>query len=535
MTITHIENRILEVIAINWLKMIVSLLIGLAAGTAAVILYYRKGISKAQKELGEKTARQQHEAEQLLGEAQKAGEQRKRELLLQAKEEIHKARLDLEREVRDRKAELTRDRSRMDQKEEALDRKVEAQERSEKELLQRLAEAKARQEQIEQLRQQKQLELERVAGLSMEEAHALVLETARNTYRHDLAVMLKQMEDEARETAELKAKEIVVTAIQRYSADYVSESTVSVVTLPNDEMKGRIIGREGRNIRAIETITGVDVIIDDTPEAVILSSFDPIRREIARMALEKLIQDGRIHPARIEEMTQKASRELDQRIKAEGEKACFDTGVMGLHPELVKMLGRLHFRTSYGQNALQHSEEVSWIAGMMAAELGLDVDMAKRAGLLHDIGKALDFEQEGTHIQLGANLARKYKENPIVINAIASHHGDVQANSLISCLVAAADAVSAARPGARRENLETYVKRIERLEEIANQTEGVEKSYAIQAGRELRVMVVPDKVSDDDMVLMAHDICKQIEEELNYPGQIKVNIIRETRVTDFAK
>jgi ribonuclease Y len=369
----------------------------------------------------------------------------------------------------------------------------------------------------------------------VEDAKTLVLDQARQEYSHDMAVMLRQMEETTREEADNKAKEIIVSSIQRYASDYVSEATVSVVTLPNDEMKGRIIGREGRNIRTIETLTGVDLIIDDTPEAVILSSFDPIRREIARIAIDKLITDGRIHPARIEEMVEKARKEVDATIKQAGDRAVFETGIMGLHPEIVKLLGKLRYRTSYGQNVLQHSIEVCWLTGMMAAELGLDVNLAKRAGLLHDLGKAADFELEGSHITLGGELARKYKESPEVINAIMSHHGDVEPDSLISVLVSAADAISAARPGARRENLETYIKRIQKLEEIANSFEGVEKSYAIQAGREIRVMVKPEDVRDDEMILKAREICKKIEEELDYPGQIKVHIIREARVTEFAK
>lgn len=385
------------------------------------------------------------------------------------------------------------------------------------------------------LEKQKVSELERISNLTVEDARNLVLEQARLEYSHDMAALLKQMEEQTKEEADRKAKDIIVNSIQRYASDYVSEVTVSVVTLPNDEMKGRIIGREGRNIRAIETITGVDLIIDDTPEAVILSSFDPVRREIARLTIEKLIVDGRIHPARIEEMAQKAKKEVAQTIKQEGERAAFDTGIVGLHPEIIKYLGKLRYRTSYGQNVLQHSIEVCWLTGMMASELGLDVTFAKRAGLLHDIGKAADFEMEGSHIELGADIARRYKESNEVINAIQAHHGDVEPETLIAVLVAAADAISAARPGARRENLETYIKRIQKLEEIATSFEGVEKSYAIQAGREIRVMVVPDIVSDEDMILKARDICKKIEEELDYPGQIKVNIIRETRASEYAK
>lgn len=525
----------MEVIAIPWPEIIISLIIGLAAGAGVILLYFRMGYAKSIKELEASIATQQQEAKDLLLEAQRQGEQRKRELLLEAKDEIHKSKLELDKDAREKRSELGRERTRLEQKETTIDRKLEQQEIVQQKLDDRLREAE---EAVARAaaHEAAQLEtLERISSLTHEEAKFIVLENARKEYRHDMGIMLRQMEEEAKETAELKAKDIIVTAIQRYSAEYVAETTVSVVNLPNDEMKGRIIGREGRNIRALETITGVDVIIDDTPEAVVLSCFDPIRRETARLTLEKLIQDGRIHPARIEEMHQKSSRELEARIKAEGEKASFDTGVIGLHPEIIRMLGRLKFRTSYGQNALQHSMEVSALTGMMAGELGLDVAIAKRAGLLHDIGKATDFEQEGTHIELGANLARKFKEGPEVINAITSHHGDTEATSAIAVLVGAADALSAARPGARRENMETYIKRIQRLEEIANSQDGVDKSYAIQAGREIRVMVVPDKVSDAEMAVIAREICRQIEEELSYPGQIKVNVIRETRVSDIAK
>lgn len=522
-------------IAIPWPEIIISLIIGLTIGVVTILIYFRKGLAKSTKELETKRVEQQKEAQELMLEAQKMGEQRKRELLLEAKDEIRKSKLDLDKDAREKRSEIGRERNRLEQKEQSIDRKLEQQERTQQKLDKRLADAEDAALRAEQYELQQTEQLAVISGLTQEEAKLEVLNKAERDYRHDMGIMLRQMEDEARETAELKAKDIIVTAIQRYSAEYVAETTVSVVTLPNDEMKGRIIGREGRNIRALETITGVDIIIDDTPEAVVLSCFDPIRREIARLTMDKLIQDGRIHPARIEEMHQKSSRELDARIKEEGERASFDTGVIGLHPEIIRMLGRLRFRTSYGQNALFHSMEVSALAGMMAAELGLDQTMAKRAGLLHDIGKAIDFEQEGTHVELGANIARKYKEAPEVINAIMSHHGDIEATSHVSVLVAAADALSAARPGARRENMETYIKRIQRLEEIANEHEGVDKSYAIQAGREIRVMVVPDKVSDAEMAVIARSICKQIEEELSYPGQIKVNVIRETRVSDIAK
>ena len=512
----------------------IGLLVGVI-GIITVVIFYRKGFSARQKKLQEDIVKADSDAEKLVGEAQKTAESRKRELLLQAKEEITKAKVDLERDVRERKAELTKERHRIEQKEETLDKKLENLEQKEDALDLRVSDVLAMEEHARDLERQKVFELERISNLTVEDARNLVLDQARLEYSHDMAALLKQMEEQTREEADRKAKDIIVSSIQRYASDYVSEVTVSVVTLPNDEMKGRIIGREGRNIRAIETITGVDLIIDDTPEAVILSSFDPVRREIARLTIEKLIVDGRIHPARIEEMAQKAKKEVAQTIKQEGERAAFDTGIIGLHPEIVKYLGKLRYRTSYGQNVLQHSIEVCWITGMMASELGLDVTFAKRAGLLHDIGKAADFEMEGSHIELGADIARRYKETPEIINAIQAHHGDVEPETLIAVLVAAADAISAARPGARRENLETYIKRIQKLEEIATSFEGVEKSYAIQAGREIRVMVIPEIVSDPDMILKAREICKKIEEELDYPGQIKVNIIRETRASDYAK
>lgn len=514
---------------------IAGLLVGVIIGIVAAVFYFRKGFSARQKKLQEDIVKADSDAEKLVGEAQKTAESRKRELLLQAKEEITKAKVDLERDVRERKAELTKERHRIDLKEEALDKKLENLEQKEDALDLRVTDVLSMEEHARELEKQKVVELERISSLTVEDARNLVLDQARLEYSHDMAALLKQMEEQTREEADRKAKDIIVSSIQRYASDYVSEVTVSVVSLPNDEMKGRIIGREGRNIRAIETITGVDLIIDDTPEAVILSSFDPVRREIARLTIEKLIVDGRIHPARIEEMAQKAKKEVAQTIKQEGERAAFDTGIIGLHPEIIKYLGKLRYRTSYGQNVLQHSIEVCWITGMMASELGLDVTVAKRAGLLHDIGKAADFEMEGSHIELGADIARRYKESPEIINAIQAHHGDVEPETLIAVLVAAADAISAARPGARRENLETYIKRIQKLEEIATSFEGVEKSYAIQAGREIRVMVIPEIVSDPDMILKAREICKKIEEELDYPGQIKVNIIRETRASDYAK
>ena len=520
---------------ISWWILIPVLLVGLFIGIAAAILYYRKGFSVRQKSLQDDIVKVEADAEKLIGEAQKTAENRKKELLLQAKEEITKAKVELEKDVRERKADLAKDKNKLDQKEESLDKKLDALEAREEALDERMELVSQTEDRVKELERNKISELERISSLSMSDARTLVLDQAKAEFSHDLAALLKQMEDQTKEDAERKAKEILADTIQRYASDYVSEVTVSVVNLPNDEMKGRIIGREGRNIRAIETITGVDLIIDDTPEAVILSSFDPVRREIARLTIEKLIVDGRIHPARIEEMTNKSTKEVEQTIKQEGERVAFDTGIIGMNPEIIRLLGKMKYRTSYGQNVLQHSIEVCWIAGMMAAELGLDVTLAKRAGLLHDIGKAVDFEMEGSHVDLGGEIARKYKESDEVVNAIMSHHGDIEPTNPISVLVAAADAVSAARPGARRENLETYIKRIQKLEEIATSFDGVEKSYAIQAGREIRVMVKPEIVSDPDMILKAREICKRIEEELKFPGQIKVNIIRETRAVDYAK
>jgi len=517
-------------------------LIGLAIGfgvgillAIGVAIYYKRGLSAQQKQLQEDSKKAEEDNIKKIADAQKDVENRKRELLLQAKEEISKARVELEHDVREKRQELARERNKLEQKEDNIERLLANAEAKRSELDQKLEEASKTQERLNELESKKSLELERISGLSIADARALVLEAAEREYSHDMATMLKQMEEKTKQDADRIAKDIIVTSIQRYASDYVSEATVSVVNLPSDEMKGRIIGREGRNIRAIETITGVDLIIDDTPEAVILSSFDPIRREIARLTIEKLVVDGRIHPARIEEMANKARKEINQTIKQEGERAAYETGVMNLHPEIIKLLGKLKYRTSFGQNVLQHSIEVCHIAGMMAGELGLDVTFAKRAGLLHDIGKAVDFEQEGTHIELGADIARKYHESADVINAIEAHHGDVEAKTPVAVLIAAADAISAARPGARRENLETYIKRIQKLEEIATSFEGVEKSYAIQAGREIRVIVSPEKVGDDDMILKARQICKKIEDELDYPGQIKVSIIRETRATDVAK
>ncbi len=520
---------------IYWLYLIIGVVLGAAVASALVYFYFKKDLSKAGQALKAETEKSLKEIEERQKEALKAGENRKRELLLEAKEEVHKAKIDLDQLVREKRQELQKERQRIEAKEETVQRRTQAVEDRDKHLNDKDQKLRERENALNTIEEEKRRELEQLAELTMPEAREMLLEEAKATYTRDLALMLRSMEEEARETADMKAKELIVTSIQRYASDYVSDATVSVVSLPNEEMKGRIIGREGRNIRTIESLTGVDLIIDDTPEAVILSSFDPIRREIARIAIEKLVFDGRIHPARIEEMVEKAKKELAQTVKEAGEQAVFETGIVAVHPELVKILGRMKFRTSYGQNALEHSIEVAHISGMLAAELDLDVMLAKRAGLLHDIGKAIDFEMEGSHVELGAEVARKYREPETVVNSIESHHGDVETTSLISCLVAAADAISAARPGARRENIETYIKRIEKLEEIASSYEGVDKCFAVQAGREIRVIVKPDEVSDEDLILKAHEISKRIEEELTYPGQIKVQMIRESRASDYAK
>jgi len=474
-------------------------------------------------------------AEQIILDANKEAETKKKEILLEAKEEVHKLRNEFERESRERRNELQRLERRILQKEELLDRKSENLEKKEDQLNRSLKELSNKETEIDKLYQKQIEELERISGLTTDEAKEILLSDLEKEVKHEAVIMVKEVESRAQEEANKKATEIISYAIQKCAADYVAESTVSVVSLPNDEMKGRIIGREGRNIRALETLTGVDLIIDDTPEAVILSCFDPIRREVARVALEKLILDGRIHPARIEEMVEKAKKEINNHIKEEGEKATFDVGIHNLHPELVKLLGRLKYRTSYGQNVLQHSIEVSYLAGLMASELGVDVKIAKRAGLLHDIGKAVDHEIEGTHVEIGINLLKKFRESEEVIHAMSTHHGDYEPQTIEAVLVTAADAISAARPGARRETLETYIKRLEKLESIANSYEGVEKAYAIQAGREIRIMVKPEEISDDDIVFLARDISKKIENGLEYPGQIKVNVIRETRAIDYAK
>ena len=491
-----------------------------------------KAINKSNDE---KIGNANERAREIIDEALKAAETKKKEALLEVKEESLKTKNELEKETKERRAEIQKYEKRVLSKEETLDRKIEAVEKRDLGITRKEEELGKQRQKVDELEKKRQQELERISGLTSEQAKEYLLKTVEDEVKHDTAVMIKTLESRAKEEADKKAKELVVNAIQRCAADHVAETTISVVQLPNDEMKGRIIGREGRNIRTLETLTGVELIIDDTPEAVVLSGFDPIRREIARIALEKLIIDGRIHPARIEEMVEKAQKEVETLIKEEGEAATLEVGVHGIHPELVRLLGKLRYRTSYGQNVLKHSIEVAQITGLLAGELGLDVKMAKRAGLLHDIGKAVDHEMEGSHIQLGVDLCRRYKESALVINAVEAHHGDVEPESLIACLVQAADTISAARPGARRETLETYTNRLKQLEDIPNSYKGVEKSFAIQAGREVRVMVVPEVISDSDMVLLARDISKQIEDQMEYPGQIKVSIVRESRAVDYAK
>ncbi|WP_320951279.1 ribonuclease Y [Enterocloster bolteae] len=487
------------------------------------------------KQYDSKVGSAEEKSREIIDEALKTAETKKREALLEAKEESLKTKNELEKETKERRAELQRYEKRVLSKEENVEKKADALEKKEADLVRRENILSKRTAEVEAQYEQGIQELERISGLTSEQAKEYLLKSVEEDVKHDTAKLIKELENKAREEADKKARDLVVTAIQRCAADHVAETTVSVVQLPNDEMKGRIIGREGRNIRTLETLTGVELIIDDTPEAVVLSGFDPIRREVARIALERLIVDGRIHPARIEEMVEKARREVENNMREEGEAACLEVGIHGIHPELVKLLGRMKFRTSYGQNALKHSIEVAQLSGLLASELGVDVRLAKRAGLLHDIGKSVDHDMEGTHVQLGADLCRKYKESATVLNAVESHHGDVEPTSLISCIVQAADTISAARPGARRETLETYTNRLKQLEDITDSFKGVDKSFAIQAGREVRIMVVPEQISDDDMVLLAREISKRIESELEYPGQIKVNVIRESRVTDYAK
>ena len=477
----------------------------------------------------------EQKAKNLILDAENRSETIKKEVTLEAKEEAHKIRSEVDKEIRERRSEVQRTERRLTQKEEAIDRKLDGIEKKEEKISGIEKSINSKKEEIDKIFEKKIAELEKISGYTAEEAKALLLEGIEKECRHDASQMIKEIETKAKEEADRNAKEILTGALQRCAADHVAESTLSVVNLPNDDMKGRIIGREGRNIRSIETLTGVDLIIDDTPEAVIVSGFDPVRREIARIALEKLIMDGRIHPSKIEEMIEKAKKEVNQIIKEEGEQATFETGIHNLHPELVKLLGRLRYRTSYGQNVLKHSIEVSHLAGLIAGELGLDIKLAKRAGLLHDIGKALDHEYEGTHVDIGIQILKKYKESDAVINGMAAHHGDYEAKSMEAVIIAAADALSAARPGARRETLDVYIKRLEKLEEIANTTPGVDKSFAIQAGREIRIIAKPEEVKDDEIALLAHEISKKIESELEYPGQIKVNVVRETKAIDYAK
>jgi ribonuclease Y len=496
---------------------------------------FKKGIEHRKKKAEAELGSAEEESKKIIVEAQKIAQARKREFLLEAKEEIHKSKIEIEREIKDRRVEIQRQEKRLLQKEETIDKKLETLDQRDEKLNEKEKRTEEIRNEIVAIQEKQIKELERISGLTSNEAKEYLIKNVEDDVKHDVAIMIKDMEARAHEEADQKAKDIVSLAIQRTAVDHASEITVSVVPLPNDEMKGRIIGREGRNIRALETLTGIDLIIDDTPEAVILSGFDPIRREIARITLEKLILDGRIHPARIEEMVEKAKKEVEVMIRQEGENCAFEVGVHGLDPEIIRLLGRLKFRTSYGQNALKHIKEVATITGIMAAELGLDVSMAKRAGLLHDIGKSVDHDMEGSHVDIGYDLAKRYGEGSIVLNSIRSHHGEEEPESIIAVLVQAADAISAARPGARRETLESYVKRLEKLEEIANSFEAVEKCFAIQAGREIRIMVKPEGTTDDDIVIVAREIVKRVENELNYPGQIKINVIRETRAIEYAK
>ena len=509
----------------------VYILIGLVVGAGAAAAFFILREKNAERTI----ANAEEEARQIVNEAIKSAESKKREALVEAKEEIHRRRSEYEREEKQRRAEVQKQERRLQQKEEALDRKTDALEKKSDTLSSKIAAVEAQQAEVALIKKSQLEMLEKISGFTVEEAKAYIIANVKDDVTHEMAVKIKELEAQFKDEADERAREIIATAIQRCAADHAAEATVSVVDLPNDEMKGRIIGREGRNIRSIETLTGCDLIIDDTPEAITVSSFDPVRREVARLALEKLIQDGRIHPARIEEMVAKAQREVNATIKAEGERAVFETNIHGLNPELIKLLGRMRYRTSYGQNVLEHSIEVAHIAGLMAAELGVDVATAKRAGLLHDIGKSIDHEVEGSHVTIGVDLARKYKESDAVIHAIEAHHGDVECRTVVACLVQAADAISASRPGARRENIENYVKRLEKLEEVSKSFPGIASSYAIQAGREIRIMVKPEEVSEDQMVLLARDIAKKIEDELTYPGQIKVHVLRETKAIDYAK
>ena len=513
------------------------LFIGVAVALALIvgIITHFVTVSNLRKNAESKIGNAEAKAREIIDDAVKTAETTKKESLLEVKEESIRTKNELEKETKERRAELQRYEKRVLAKEESVDKRSDVLEHRENKLTAKEEHLRQREAKVEELSQKRVQELERISGLTSEQAKEYLLKTVEDDVKHDTAKMVRELETQAKEEADKKAKEYVVNAIQRCAADHVAETTISVVQLPSDEMKGRIIGREGRNIRTLETLTGVELIIDDTPEAVVLSGFDPIRREVARIALERLIVDGRIHPARIEEMVEKAQKEVENNMREEGEAACLEVGIHGIHPELIKLLGRMKFRTSYGQNALKHSIEVAQLSGLLASELGVDVRLAKRAGLLHDIGKSVDHDMEGTHVQLGADLCRKYKESAVVINAVESHHGDTEPTSLISCIVQAADTISAARPGARRETLETYTNRLKQLEDITNSFKGVDKSFAIQAGREVRIMVIPEQVSDDDMVLLARDISKRIEDELEYPGQIKVNVIRESRVTDYAK
>ncbi len=518
-----------------WVAVIVGVVALLLGAIVAWIIAFKQGIEHRRREAEAAIGSAEAEAERIRKDAEAAASRRKKEALLEAKDEIHRLRSESEREQKERRKDLQRQEHRLQQKEETLDRKIENYEKKEEQLQKKQKEIEARLADVEALKKGQFEMLERISGFTVEQAKDYLLNSLTEELAHEKARCINEYETQLKEEADSRARSLISQAIQRVAADQVTEATVSVVPLPSDEMKGRIIGREGRNIRTIETLTGVDLIIDDTPEAITLSCFDPVRREIARIAIERLISDGRIHPARIEEMVEKARREVEATIKSEGERAVLETGLRGIHPEIMRLLGRLHYRTSYGQNVLNHSMEVAFLSGIMASELGIDPVVARRAGLLHDIGKAIDHEVEGSHVEIGVDVARKYKENDAVVHAIQAHHGDVEAQTVVACLVQAADAISAARPGARRENLENYIKRLEKLEEIAGSFNGVERSFAIQAGREVRIIVKPDVIGDDQMTLLARDIAKKIEENMDYPGQIKVNLIRENRAVDFAK